>query len=178
LLLADPVANDPKRNWAVFTREEFYKFLIMQVRVATPDDSSRCAEIHFLARSLMSYLPQTHTSAQVLAWKQHVVFPQQAVWVAEINQDIVGYASLDGQELTNLYVHPDYQGRGAGTALLALVKTVAKEGLRLWTFQKNEGAIRFYERNGFLNLRTTDGSENEEGLPACLMVLPTPAARP
>lgn len=146
----------------------------MQIRAASPDDSSRCAEIHVLARGLMSYVPQTHTLAEVLAWKRHVVFPQQEVWVAEIDREIIGYASLEGKELTNLYVHPNYQGRGVGTALLVRVQASANEGLRLWTFQQNEGAVRFYERNGFHNVRTTDGLENEERLPSCLMSWPSP----
>jgi ribosomal protein S18 acetylase RimI-like enzyme len=104
---------------------------------------------------------------------RQVVFPQQTVLVAEIKREIVGYASLEGKELTNLYVHPNYQVRGVGTALLARVQATASEGLRLWTFQQNEGAVRFYERHGFHNVRTTGGSENEERWPACLMSWPT-----
>jgi ribosomal protein S18 acetylase RimI-like enzyme len=150
----------------------------MQIRAADANDSSRCAEIHVLARRLMSYLPETHTPAEVQVWKRYVVFPQQAVWVAEIDREIVGYASLEGRDLTNLYVHPDYQRRGVGSALLARVQAIASEGLQLWTFQQNEGAIRFYERNGFHVLRTTDGSENEERVPACLMSWRTTALLP
>jgi GNAT superfamily N-acetyltransferase len=77
----------------------------------------------------------------------------------------------------NLYVHPDYQGRGVGTALLARCGQ-PRTGLRLWTFQQNEGAVLFYERNGFHNLRTSGGLKNEERLPACLMSWPTPVAHP
>jgi ribosomal protein S18 acetylase RimI-like enzyme len=157
---------------------ELYTISIMQIRAADANDSSRCAEIHVLARRLMSYLPETHTPAEVQVWKRYVVFPQQAVWVAEIDREIVGYASLEGRDLTNLYVHPDYQRRGVGSALLARVQAIASEGLQLWTFQQNEGAIRFYERNGFHVLRTTDGSENEERVPACLMSWRTTALLP
>jgi chorismate mutase len=35
----------------------------------------------------------------------------------------------------------------------------------LWVFESNEGARRFYTRHGFLELRRTDGSENEERAP-------------
>jgi alkylhydroperoxidase family enzyme len=57
-----------------------YTISIMQIRAADANDSSRCAEVHVLARRLMSYLPETHTLAEVEAWKRYVVFPQQAVW--------------------------------------------------------------------------------------------------
>ena len=37
--------------------------------------------------------------------------------------------------------------------------------LRLWTFQRNAGARRFYERNRFIAVEFGDGSGNEEGEP-------------
>ena len=35
----------------------------------------------------------------------------------------------------------------------------------LWTFQRNVGARRFYERNRFVVMESTDGANNEEGDP-------------
>jgi ribosomal protein S18 acetylase RimI-like enzyme len=101
----------------------------------------------------MVYLPQSHTAAEVHAWTQEVIFVQQDVWVAEIKGQIVGYVSLENGFLTNLYVHPDHQRHGIGSALLAQVKASAPQGVKLWTFQPNEDAIRFYERHGFQTLR-------------------------
>ena len=37
--------------------------------------------------------------------------------------------------------------------------------LRLYTFQSNEGARRFYERHGFAAVAFGDGSDNEEREP-------------
>jgi GNAT superfamily N-acetyltransferase len=141
----------------------------MRIRKANPDDSSCCADIHILARQQMVYLPNTHTAAEVHMWMRESVFAQQDNWVAEIDHKIVGYASLGNGFLTNLYVHPDHQGHGIGSALLAEVKAFAREGCKLWTFQANEGAIRFYERRGFRTLRVTDGVDNEERVPDRLM---------
>jgi ribosomal protein S18 acetylase RimI-like enzyme len=39
----------------------------------------------------------------------------------------------------------------------------------LWVFEPNQGAIRFYERNGFVTVRKTDGRDNEEKVPDRLM---------
>jgi RimJ/RimL family protein N-acetyltransferase len=45
--------------------------------------------------------------------------------------------------------------------------------LRLYTFQCNEGARRFYERNGFTAVAFGDGSGNEEGEPDIRYERPT-----
>jgi RimJ/RimL family protein N-acetyltransferase len=37
--------------------------------------------------------------------------------------------------------------------------------LRLYTFARNEGARRFYERHGFAPVAFGDGSANQEGEP-------------
>ena len=37
--------------------------------------------------------------------------------------------------------------------------------VNLWTFQRNTGARRFYERNGFIAVDLTDGASNEEREP-------------
>jgi GNAT superfamily N-acetyltransferase len=65
-----------------------------------------------------------------------------------------------------LYVAPDRLGEGIGRRLLELAKSRADaDGLQLWTFQVNDRARRFYERNGFIEAELTDGSGNEEREP-------------
>ena len=58
--------------------------------------------------------------------------------------------------------------RGIGSALLERAKARMPGGFRLWVFQANTGARRFYERNGLRVVRLTDGSENEEETPDAL----------
>jgi hypothetical protein len=41
--------------------------------------------------------------------------------------------------------------------------------VRLWTFQKNAAAIRFYLAHGFREVERTDGSRNEEREPDILL---------
>jgi ribosomal protein S18 acetylase RimI-like enzyme len=147
----------------------------MKIRKATPEDSPRCADIHILTRKQMIYLPKTQ-AAGAQRWMREIVFTQQNVWVAEVDRLIVRYASFGGGFLTNLYVHPDHQRRGIGSALLAEVKAYSPEGFKLWTFQQNEDAIRFYERQGFRSLKVTDGRDNMEQLPDQPMAW-EPAAR-
>jgi hypothetical protein len=54
-----------------------------------------------------------------------------------------------------------------GAALLDRAKAQRSGGLTLWTFVANEGARRFYARQGFVEIGRSEG-ENEEGLPDLL----------
>jgi GNAT superfamily N-acetyltransferase len=78
---------------------------------------------------------------------------------------IVGLAVVGSGELDQLYVVPDRLGRGIGRRLLEIAKQRSPDGLGLYTFQVNERARRFYERNGFVAVAFGDGTGNEEGQP-------------
>ncbi len=77
-------------------------------------------------------------------------------------------AALAGSVLGQLYVHPDAQRRGAGSALLDKVKELRPAGFAFWVFQQNTHARRFYERHGCHLVRLTDGSANDEKTPDVL----------
>jgi ribosomal protein S18 acetylase RimI-like enzyme len=59
-------------------------------------------------------------------------------------------------------------GQGIGSMLLAHVIGLAGKKVRLYTFQENTGARRFYERYGFTAVKFTDGQDNEEHCPDVL----------
>ena len=62
--------------------------------------------------------------------------------------DPVGVVSVWGDLIENLYVHPEQQGRGYGTALLTFAEGRCKTP-RLWVLNTNEQARRFYEKRGY-----------------------------
>ena len=72
---------------------------------------------------------------------------------------------LHDGELSQLYLDPDWRGRGLGDRFVALAKEGGPGGLDLWTFLVNKPAHRFYERHGFVAVEHTDGSGNEEREP-------------
>ena len=90
------------------------------------------------------------------------------LWVAEDDGALAGILVLDGEFVDQLYVEPGLTGHGIGSALLAVAHRERPQGLRLWTFQTNIGARRFYERHGFVEVRRTDGRDNEERAPDVL----------
>jgi GNAT superfamily N-acetyltransferase len=94
-----------------------------------------------------------------------VVVPFRETWVADAGGTVVGVMVVKGDELSQLYLEPDWRGRGIGDLFVGLAKERSPRGLTLWTFQVNKPAHRFYERHGFVAVEYTDGSGNEEREP-------------
>jgi GNAT superfamily N-acetyltransferase len=148
-----------------------------RLRLARPEDAAVIAVVHRSSmREAMPYLPDLHTPEEDRAWVSQEVLSEQEVWVAELDGQVVGVASLAGAMVTQLYILPGKQGLGIGSALLARAKERRPEGLELYAFQRNTRARAFYERRGFLVVAFGDGSGNEEGEPDVLYRW-TPAGR-
>lgn len=139
----------------------------IEVRRAGADDAAGMADVWL--RSYDAALPtvrRAHTDDQVRAWFADVVVVRHESWVAVADGSVVGILVLDeGNELDQLYLNPAWRGLGLGDRLVALAKQRRPGGLELWTFQVNGPAQRFYERHGFVAVRRTDGSTNEEREP-------------
>jgi GNAT superfamily N-acetyltransferase len=67
-----------------------------------------------------------------------------------------------------LYLHPSVVNQGLGAALLQTALHELPPPIRLYTFQANVAACRFYERHGFQAIAFGDGSGNEEQVPDVL----------
>ncbi len=76
----------------------------------------------------------------------------------------MGILVLEDDWIDRLYVDPDRTGSGIGSRLMTVAKAQRATGLRLWTFEANVRARRFYERHGFVPTASTTG-DNEEGAP-------------
>ena len=140
----------------------------MRIRLARSGEADTIAEVFIASFRGLTYLPILHTDDQIRHWIRSEMVPAHEVWVAEADDRIVGFAALKHDLLGHLYVHPEVQNQGVGTALLENAKKRRPAGFRLWVFQKNEGARRLYERHGFRLVKLTDGSGNEEHEPDAL----------
>jgi ribosomal protein S18 acetylase RimI-like enzyme len=139
-------------------------------RRATTDDIRAIATIHRLAFfNAMPHMPVLHTPEEDLAFFSTAVLPNAEIWLTEDSGNMTGFIAFRAGWVDHLYIHPDHQSRGLGSALLALAQASA-DSLRLWTFQCNPGACRFYERRQFRIERETDGANNEERQPDILYV--------
>ncbi|MFF7131616.1 GNAT superfamily N-acetyltransferase [Streptomyces sp. SAI-126] len=136
------------------------------IRRATAADASAAAEVYL--RSFTAALPtvtRPRSDDEVRAYIRDVVVPLRETWVAVAEEQVVGLMVLADDLVSQLYLDPDWRGRGIGDRFVALAKERSPQGLSLWTFQVNKPAHRFYERHGFVEAERTDGSGNEEREP-------------
>ncbi|MET9444901.1 GNAT family N-acetyltransferase [Streptomyces sp. NPDC006610] len=137
------------------------------LRPAVARDARPAADVWL--RSFAAALPgvvRPRTDAEVRAYFRDVVVPLRETWVAEAADGaVVGLMVLHDGALSQLYLAPDWRGRGLGDRFVALAKDRRPGGLELWTFEVNRPAQRFYERHGFVAVERTDGSGNEEREP-------------
>jgi putative acetyltransferase len=138
------------------------------IRVAREDETDALARLHRLVvRADLPYLPDLHTAQEDRDYFASVLFPGGDIWVADVAGEIVGYCASPPGWVQHLYVHPAYQHRGIGSALLAKAIEGNKD-VQLWTFVRNERARAFYAHHGFREVSRTDG-DNEEKEPDVLM---------
>jgi len=140
----------------------------VDVRPLRTGESETIAEVFIASFRGLTFLPALHTDDQIRTWIQDQMVPAHEVWVAEETGRIRGFAAITGDLLGHIYVRPEDQSRGVGTALLDVVKRERPTGFTFWVFQRNEGARRFYERRGCRLVELTDGSGNEEKEPDAL----------
>ncbi|RVT62607.1 GNAT family N-acetyltransferase [Niallia taxi] len=93
----------------------------------------------------------------------HILPEQFQIDLALIDEDVVGMIAYNDREISQLYIHLEYQGIGIGRTLLDKAKAQSSGKLTLYTFEVNEKAQRFYEKQGFEIINR--GHENEENLP-------------
>lgn len=146
------------------------------LRAATAADAARVADLLIETRqAFMPYAPMAHAEHDVRQWVASTLVPGGGVVVAETGGWIVGVmaTAADAQctWITQMAVEPGRVGHGIGTCLLTRAVQTLAQPIRLWTFQQNLGARRFYERHGFVPARFTDGQDNEERCPDVLYEL-------
>ncbi len=99
-----------------------------------------------------------HTAEDDRRFFEGTIAEENDIWVAVERHiagvlEILGFLAIAGDRLGWLYVDPDAQGRGIGTALLEKAKELSPAGLALYTHQRNTRARAFYERRGFRAVR-------------------------
>lgn len=139
--------------------------LSVALRPVETTDTQAVGDVFLAALAGMTYLPELFTEEETRTFISDVLLPKNEVWVAEDGGRLIGFLGLWGDVVSHLWVDPEHQNQGVGTALLELAKERRPSGLRLQVFQQNVGARRLYERHGFTLVGLADGSGNQEGEP-------------
>lgn len=141
------------------------------LRRAEPADAAAVADVFLRSFHATYAFPLAHTDDEVRGWVRDRLVPQLETWVAvetgpqDHGDRVLGFATVAPGWLEQLYVDPDHLGEGIGRLLLDTAKERQPGGMLLWTFQVNDRARRFYERNGFTIVRFGDEANNEERQP-------------
>ena len=133
----------------------------MIVRKATPDDAKQIKMLHTKTYkiSYRNFIPDDYldnlsaTEQKIQKLKTHI--QESTYFVATENEQILGFINigcnaLDTLEIYALYIDPDFQKQGIGSAL---INTAIKENKNsnkciLWTM-KYGPSLKFYEKHGF-----------------------------
>ncbi|WP_423146258.1 GNAT family N-acetyltransferase [Rubrolithibacter danxiaensis] len=128
-----------------------------KLRPAKPEDLAEIQQLYI--DTISTICKKDYNENQIQAWisgienkqrwidaliKQHFV-------VAELNDEIIGYASLaDGCHIDLFYVHKNYQRQGIANQLLQeLEKEAIKLQINILTSNVSKTAKPFFEKNGF-----------------------------
>jgi ribosomal protein S18 acetylase RimI-like enzyme len=146
------------------------------LRVATPRDAAAAAEVYLASRrAFLPFAPPAHSDDDVRRHFASDLIPSGLVTVAVTRGGggpLVGVMAISRSAgvgwIDQMYLLPSAVGRGIGGRLLEHARSSLGSPIRLYTFQANDGARRFYERHGFRVVAFGDGSQNEERCPDVL----------
>ncbi len=88
---------------------------------------------------------EIHSFENHVYFLNHLLPEQFQIDVALMDEKVVGVIAYNKREISQLYIHIDYQGMGIGQILLDKAKAQSSGRLTLYTFEVNEKAQRFYE---------------------------------
>lgn len=145
----------------------------IQIRGARLSDADRVTRCYLASRqTLLSYAPLPHSDEEVRHWVADTLLPAGGVTVALESGAVAGFIAVSQREgahwIDQLYVHPARFRRGVGSTLLQLLLNRVQGPVRLYTFEPNKVARRFYEHHGFSAIGFGDGSNNESRCPDVL----------
>jgi GNAT superfamily N-acetyltransferase len=141
------------------------QFIIRRLATSDALDAARIHRAAFDDR--LPWLTGLHTPDEDARFYNDVVLSSSEVWGGFEGEQLMGFVAFRDGWIDQFYVAPDRQAHGLGSRLLDKAKT-DQTLLRLWTFQRNTLARRFYENKGFVEIDRTDGARNEEKEPDIL----------
>ena len=93
------------------------------------------------------FLTKVFLDSEEIALRERYIVATE-IWVTEIDQKVVGFIALMGNQIAALFLDPAFHGRGLGTAMTD--KAVLEKGLlSVDVFKENTIGQKFYEAYGF-----------------------------
>jgi len=124
---------------------------LFRIRPYEPRDLDAAAEAANAAcRQAYAYFGYNHPVSVSRQRLLETVAEGQRCFVPEISGVVAGIFTLKPAFIDKLFIAPQWQGAGMGSACLDLAKALYPQGIELHCAQQNYGARRLYERHGFI----------------------------
>ncbi len=121
---------------------------LINIRKANIHDFSVLSEIWLEASFIAHhFIPETYWKENKLKM-QNIYLPMSEVYLAEHNLHTYGFIALLDTQIAAIFVSPQYQGKGVGTALIQYAQAIRTE-LELNVYQENPKSVQFYKTLGF-----------------------------
>lgn len=111
---------------------------------------------------------ESHSFIEADYWKKNYdmvrkLIPEAEVFVAEENEEILGFIGLTDTYIAGIFVKATEQSKGVGTELLRTAMKL-KDYLKLNVYKKNRKAVVFYQHRGFkfVNHEIDENTSEEE----------------
>jgi len=128
------------------------------LRPCTPSDED--AAIELWRRTWAQHYPHIDFAKRVAWWRErwrNELVPTATISVAEAADHIVGFVTVDPRTgyLDQIVVAPEVWGSEVANLLMAEARRISPNGLDLKVNADNTRAIRFYEKQGFIDAGAT-----------------------
>ena len=135
------------------------------IKKLTVDHIEQAANLHRVAVALIpDYDTTLHSADEYHIFYRDEVILKDELWGVFDGSRLQGFIALLPGWIDHLYVDPAIHRAGIGSSLVHLAQEKQSE-LRLYTFQSNVKARKFYEKHGFVIEELNDGERNEEKMP-------------
>jgi putative acetyltransferase len=124
-------------------------------RLATLGDAKllfelRRKSITTLAPSGMSVSEADTWAATLTIAGMELKIHELEIWIAELDDTVVGWGAIHDDRLEGLYADPEFAGQGIGTELLSMLEGLLRDrGIRAVHANASANAETFYIRRGY-----------------------------
>jgi GNAT superfamily N-acetyltransferase len=148
----------------------------MQIRPAKTEDAPRMVDIKNRANECSAagfYTPEQikAKTCSVDPSKYYKGINDGRTFVAEEDNQTVGFIEISDNVVIRLFVDPPHQGRGIGKALMNFVTEIIKQEYQVIRAEASLNAVTFYENLGFVKVGDSSEEINGEIVPYASMML-------
>ena len=118
------------------------------IRKHEDSDLEEILNIWYQAQSIAHSFLTADFVEKVKKDMREIYIPNSETWVYEEGSMVIGFISMQGNEIVGLFVIPDQHAKGIGTKLVQFISEYHNE-LEVEVFKENKIGRSFYEKYGF-----------------------------